>query len=557
MSHIVRRVYTCVAALAVAFLVSCGGSDEGPTPPEVVLNAPGAPLAPGDSFAFAVTVDGEAGVAVLWSLPDGPNSGTLSTDGHYVAGSVPGTYRVVAKTATDPVGADTVFVTVVLTINIEGADTLMGPGMEQQFLASTPGAAPGITWSLPAGVVAGTITNDGLYTAGATPGTYKIVARTVTVPAFADTVSVTVIADPAAPTFAAHADTVDPWLPNPSYSVVLVAGLVYHWTIAGGVVVAGSDSTSVSVDPDGRSPSLILQVKATNAVGRFAIAVDTVAIVDHLDEITGPTYGAAVSAQKVIAAMRWLDGTVELRDSTGALLHNVSYSGIPVHGAFSGNGAALFVVNQTAGSVARIVTASGAITTTAVGHEMYNLTVAPDSSALYVTTGDNLLFKLDPANLAFLDTLVLNGPSNGLAIRNGQLWVGTLAGRLYHVDPATLAVLDSITVAGAAFQRLALNADASRLYAADQLGTVKMVNTATKTVTSVPVTGTPAGVAVLPDDSEVWFTTLGGTIQRRHPASLALLGTLDGYSYSRNIAFAPDGSFAFIGSEMAGYLIHR
>ncbi len=134
--------------------------------------------------------------------------GIISSSGHYTAGATPGTYRVVAVQQGGSL-ADTVSVTVtsappVLTgIAVTPATASLQTNGSQQFAVAgiwTNGGtgAPAVTWT----ATGGNITQTGLYTAGANPGSYRVVA-TQQGGSLADTSVVTVSSS--APTLASLA----------------------------------------------------------------------------------------------------------------------------------------------------------------------------------------------------------------------------------------------------------------------------------------------------------------------------------------------------------------
>ncbi len=119
-------------------------------------------------------------VTVTWSA----TGGTVTGSGAYTAGGTAGTFRVIA-TQQGGTLADTASVTIAVppptvtltAIELTPASASLLTGATQQFSAvgrmsdnSTSGVA--VTWS----ATGGTVSGSGLYTAGATPGTYRVIA---------------------------------------------------------------------------------------------------------------------------------------------------------------------------------------------------------------------------------------------------------------------------------------------------------------------------------------------------------------------------------------------
>ncbi len=158
-------------------------------------------MEPGDSLFF-VAVDSLAtglrgGAAVVWSA----SGGTVDSAGLFRAPSQPGSYRVIARGAN---GADSALVIVGSGLGtgatpVTGTDGAMSavsgaqvvllpstlslaPGGKQQF--SAVGRYSGATYSIPASSLTwqasgGSITSGGYYTAPASSGSYRVIARVV------------------------------------------------------------------------------------------------------------------------------------------------------------------------------------------------------------------------------------------------------------------------------------------------------------------------------------------------------------------------------------------
>ena len=108
--------------------------------------------------------------------------GTIGSDGTFTAGSLPGTYQVVARHLATGL-ADTALATVtspppqLLSVSLNPASVTLTVGDSHQFAVSgtwSNGGAgtPAVTYS----GTGGSVTGAGLYTAGATPGTYRLIA---------------------------------------------------------------------------------------------------------------------------------------------------------------------------------------------------------------------------------------------------------------------------------------------------------------------------------------------------------------------------------------------
>jgi hypothetical protein len=162
-------------------------------------------LATGATRQFAATEflsDGSsrAATGVTWTA----TGGTISGTGFYTAGSSGGSYRVIGTKGTF---ADTAAVTitapppppVVTQIIVTPASVTLATGAIQQFTAtaqmSNGTQQPAVvTWT----ATGGTVTPVGLYTAGLTAGSYRVIA-TQQGGTLADTSAITITASPPPP----------------------------------------------------------------------------------------------------------------------------------------------------------------------------------------------------------------------------------------------------------------------------------------------------------------------------------------------------------------------
>lgn len=170
-----------------------------PTLTAIVLTPQSTTLEPGGIQQFAaqgVWSDGvNRPVSIIWSA----TGGTVNFNGRYTAGSTPGNYRVIARRQGGTT-ADTAAVTItppaLTSLTVTPGTATVAAGATQQFAASGTwsnggSATPPVTWE----ATGGTVTAGGLYTAGSTSGTYRVIGRH-TASGLADTSAVTVTVTP-------------------------------------------------------------------------------------------------------------------------------------------------------------------------------------------------------------------------------------------------------------------------------------------------------------------------------------------------------------------------
>jgi len=201
--------YTFAVPLAILLWLSGCGQAElkgGLEPPPDGLQAislrPGSiTLAPGATSQFAVTGTRIDGSSTTPAVSYSATGGTITAAGLYTAGSAPGTFGVIA-TQQAGTKADTAAVTVSVPTStltqlvLSPGSITLAPGGTSQFAVTgtwSDGSTtvPAVSYS----ATGGTITTAGLYTAGTTPGSFRVIA-TQQGGTKADTSTVTISAAP-------------------------------------------------------------------------------------------------------------------------------------------------------------------------------------------------------------------------------------------------------------------------------------------------------------------------------------------------------------------------
>jgi hypothetical protein len=197
MRHGIFSIVMCVCST----LVGCGGGGGWQPPISVSVTRQTVQTTPGAAVDFKAVVSGTRNTEVTWSVQEGPAGGAIVSFGRYLAPKLAGTYHVVATSKADPSksGQATVTVGMVLVKDVERAS--VNPNKSRQFTAALLGASnPAVNWSVQEGASGGTITQDGLYTAPGTTGTYHVVIVSQAIPQQTATITITV-AEPGPNTF--------------------------------------------------------------------------------------------------------------------------------------------------------------------------------------------------------------------------------------------------------------------------------------------------------------------------------------------------------------------
>lgn len=170
-----------------------------PTATAITLSPTTTSVVAGGVREFTTVATSSTGKTVAITPVYRVTGGTITAAGEYTAGPTPGTYRVIA---TDSSGAlaDSSTVTVTSTptttwsLSLTPGTVSLATGARQQFTASaTTSDGSTVPVSLRYTATGGTISTTGVYTAGSTPGAFRVVA-TDSASGRADTAAVTITA---------------------------------------------------------------------------------------------------------------------------------------------------------------------------------------------------------------------------------------------------------------------------------------------------------------------------------------------------------------------------
>jgi hypothetical protein len=197
--RVIASVSTGAADTAV---VTIGGT--APILSRLELSPGTVSLNPGGTRQFSAVGKASDGTTVPVTARYSSTGGTITGSGLYTANQVTGTFRVVATdSATQK--ADTATVTIqtaaptVLAVVLLPATVTLASGATQHFTASSKmsdGSSQSVAVTF--GATGGAVSSSGMYTAGSTGGTFRVVA-TMQGSMLADTSVVTITAAPAPP----------------------------------------------------------------------------------------------------------------------------------------------------------------------------------------------------------------------------------------------------------------------------------------------------------------------------------------------------------------------
>lgn len=238
----------------------------------VILSPSSAAIFTGAFQQFAVSGQWSDGSTAVPAVSYSATGGTITPGGLYTAGSTAGTYRVVATQIGGSL-ADTAVVTVTApvlqAVILTPSSVSLQTGATRQFSVSgqwNNGAttAPAVTYT----ATGGTITSTGLFTAGSTTGTYRVIA-TEQGGSLADSSTVTISSAPTGGVCANRPASYTNILPEFDFSASIPAGGGNERQVAGtawsviydGNGSGGSNFSRVSDPTAPRSPSQVWQLR--------------------------------------------------------------------------------------------------------------------------------------------------------------------------------------------------------------------------------------------------------------------------------------------------------
>lgn len=329
-----------------------------PTLVAVVLTPPSASLESGQSQQFSASGSLSDGSSVQIPITWIATGGTVNGAGLYTAGNTAGSFRVIARSANGLADTSTVTVTTptIASITLTPPSVSLQSGQVQQFTASATlsngntQSNPSVTWTATGGAVNG----SGLYTAGATAGTFRVIAASAN--GRADTSSITI----ATPTITSV--TVTP--PSASLSsgqtqqftasALLSNGTTQNnpsvtWTATGGTVTTGGLYTAGSTAGSFR---VIASANGHADTSAITISAATITAVT----VTPPTASLQSGQTQQFTASATL--------STGGTQSNPAVTWVATGGTITTGG--LYTAGSTAGTFRVIASAASGPADTSV-----------------------------------------------------------------------------------------------------------------------------------------------------------------------------------------------
>ncbi|HKP27766.1 MAG TPA: hypothetical protein VJU15_00090, partial [Gemmatimonadales bacterium] len=404
---------------------------------KVTLSPSSVTVATGTGRQFSVSGTYSDGTTKTPSVTWTATGGNVSSSGYYTAGTVLGTFRLIASSGSK---ADTSAITVssasLTSLSISPSSTTLAPGGTKQFTASGTWSngsttTPVVTWL----ATGGNISSGGVYTAGTTSGTYRVIGAHSS--GRADTSLVTIAS--AAPTLLSLSL-------SPS-SVSLTPGSTRQFTVSGSWSDGGTSAPSVTYLATGGSVTSGGVYTAGTTTGTFrliakhsggtkadtsAISISSAAPTLQSISLTPATTSLQTGGTRQFSvAATWSDGST----ASPALTWSTTSGTVSSSGLYTAPGTAgtyKVIAKVTGGTKAdtSVVTVTAPATVT-------DLTVSPGTKSLSVGTSQQFAATATYSNGGTGTTSTSWVATGGTVTSGGLYSAGTSSGNYRVIATAS------------------------------------------------------------------------------------------------------------------------
>jgi len=230
----------------------------------------------------------------------------------------------------------------------------------------------------------------------------------------------------------------------------------------------------------------------------------------------------------------------------------------PVRLVFDRSGRRAYVSNQMSDSISVIdVATNRRVDDIAVRGWPAPVVISPDERTLFVTTNADSLYAIQLATKRVVAVIPLPATSHHLTLHpSGKvLYVATrAAGTVMEIDATTFQILRTFPVGGQT-QALAVSADGTELYVADEAGGLDVLDLRRgMQAAAVRLDGRAYGLALSRDNRQLYVGLVTSEkVQVVDRESLRVVRTIPTGGVPREITFSPSGKTALIANE-AGWI---
>jgi DNA-binding beta-propeller fold protein YncE len=302
--------------------------------------------------------------------------------------------------------------------------------------------------------------------------------------------------------------------------------------------------TSLLVHAGAFTTGATVSVVDTNVIARILLA--------------NAPYGVAASSAGVVYVAPIIGSAVRrVNMTTFALSDSIPVAGDPAQVAFAGTATAL--VTRRAGSLVSVINVATHAQTDsiAVPGSPYPIRVSNDGATAYVTGGSTWLYKIDIAARSRVDSISIPGPALQLALGPGDSLVFVSSetnGTVTEIRASTMALVHTFATGGTP-QGIAVSSDGSEVYIADEVGPLHIWSPASATeIDSIPAITGSFGIALSSDGTKLFVGTVGGSVYLVNRVTRAIIHSVPVGGTPRTIAVDPVTGYAIVPNEGGNWI---
>lgn len=268
-----------------------------------------------------------------------------------------------------------------------------------------------------------------------------------------------------------------------------------------------------------------------------------------------PRYVAVAPNGIAYAERSSTDSILQIDVATGRYLGSFRAGRRPGHFALTPAGTTLWVTSAADSSVVAVDVGTSA--TRRLPLAAVPRRILATQAALFVSTTDARLLRVDPESGAVLATAILGAPGEGMLLSadGTRLWVAA-GNQVVELAGANLALVRSVTLESPV-RELAGTGDGATLYVATETA-VEIVAAATLSRQEALALDGAFGIALTPDGTQLWVTQPEqGRTTVYDVAGRRVLGVVYTQGLPRQVRFSADGMAAIVANEGGAVLVIR
>ncbi|WP_316832756.1 gliding motility-associated C-terminal domain-containing protein [Pedobacter aquatilis] len=293
-----------------------------------------------------------------------------------------------------------------------------------------------------------------------------------------------------------------------------------------GLPASGSGDIPSFVAVNNSTKPIIATITATPAAAGFAYVADT-----YLN---------------IVSVINLTTNLVVATIPVGLNPHNVE---------ISADGSLVYVVNYHGGSISVISTATNKVISTLTTDDyQLGFTVSADGSRLYTICGNGKFLVINTATNTVIKSTVLNLTSCSMCFsKDGKyIFIASNYGNDIAVFNTETNVIENTIPIGVNSNTVSLSADGTKLYVSTRDNRIKIVDIASRSVSSDITIPYPYATMLSPDGKLLYVTTSGNSVSVINLANNTIVARYPAGQYVEGISLNGDGSRLYVMNQVPG-----